>query len=440
MVSLVFGQTSIFSLASFHSCGTRRTTSRGRGHKRSFIQPGAETPRTLQSLPSGVIACEPRTSCERQAKPVEKRLIPGNGLHQRCPGRMAAAQALPVGIDDVGEPQLRAKAAEQVGPGLSVMPCAAGRILRSIALMLGASAGTDAGATPAMVQIRSVADLPIQGRRPEGLASSPIGERLRACLGLFVVLAIGFFLLVWPIVPKGDRSCHSGILLYNRWNVFLTSAFPISSHYLIDPVIHLFIRDSWVRVSSESEAGFQVCYCHEPGAAELGRGEDLLAIQRRTVRIDIPVSRQSRRRGGTPCRPSSLLLRKGEGVWGNQSLAAARSIRGPLGEQAGARSRSARLGPNWRFLVSWASTAHNPDVGSRANTEKKGEWNLFLTASVRQNGSDSVSQGFNAKRLALGVQRFARGLQETNERTSGFAAISPTAMTEARGSFPVIFL
>ena len=32
MVSLVLGQTSIFSLASFHRLGMRRTTSRGRGH------------------------------------------------------------------------------------------------------------------------------------------------------------------------------------------------------------------------------------------------------------------------------------------------------------------------------------------------------------------------------------------------------------------------
>ena len=41
-MSLIFGQMSIFSLASFQRLGTRRTTSRGFGHKRPVLEPAME--------------------------------------------------------------------------------------------------------------------------------------------------------------------------------------------------------------------------------------------------------------------------------------------------------------------------------------------------------------------------------------------------------------
>jgi hypothetical protein len=53
-----------------------------------------------------------------------------------------------------------------------LIPCAAGRTLRNKALMLATSAGTDAGAIPAISQTRSVAGRPIQGRRPGREAAS----------------------------------------------------------------------------------------------------------------------------------------------------------------------------------------------------------------------------------------------------------------------------
>jgi hypothetical protein len=82
-----------------------------------------------------------------------------------------------------------------------------------------------------------------------------------------------------------------------------------------------------------------------------------LAIQRRAVRMDTPVSRAipAARRYSVP----SVIFASPEGgrvVWGNHPLAGAQSIRGRLAEQAGAQCRLARLVPNWRS--SWYLGEH----------------------------------------------------------------------------------